>query len=326
MNLLALILISHMWFWQVDQPRYLPTKSNQIQVLIQLAQSKNFWVSVHAIEFLAKLGFKKEAKSLAMTQLKPFEETPEKRIGYWRAQFFASNKINQRNIWVKKIKKAYLTSSSPDRIHAAESLAKIGISFKNLNPKVVRQDLNSQGMIYSFTRWGYSLGNHPRELPDYKALLKEISSLEKPQNRTLAAYALGYLLPKMNTATWKAFASSALKEDSNSDTYAFLIGGAYVHYNKSKHHADNLFHEIRKRILQFEYSSKKSEKIELCMALAKSASAEDQMIIERILLSFKPINLDSNSQDSLDADKLDIIAAAAYSWLQMTDSKNKRTD
>jgi solute:Na+ symporter, SSS family len=323
MNLLTLFLSSSMWLGQVGQPAELPTKSNQIQVLIQVAQCKNFWVSVHAIEFLAKLGLKKEAESLALTQLKPFEETPQKRIGYWRAQFLASSESAQRNFWLTKIQKAYLTSSGPDRIHAAESLAKLGFSFKNLNHKVVRQDLNSQGMIYSFTRWGYSLGNHPRELPDYTALLKEISN-ENPQNRTLAAYALGFLLPKMNTATWKSVANSALKEDPNSEAYAYLIGGAYVHYQQSRHHADDLFQEIRKCLLHFEHSSKKSEKIELCKAIATSTSAEDRMIIERIQLSTGTITLDSTtSQDPVEADNLDIKAASAYAWLQMNAQKIK---
>jgi hypothetical protein len=31
-------------------------------------------------------------------------------------------------------------------------------------------------MIYSFTRWGYSLAIHPRELPTYTAFLEEISN------------------------------------------------------------------------------------------------------------------------------------------------------
>lgn len=322
MNLLTLFLTISMWLGQVGQPAELPTKSNQIQALIQVAQCKNFWVSVHAIEFLAKLGLKKEAEKLALTQLKPFEETPEKRIGYWRAQFLASSESTQRNYWLTKIKKAYLTSSGPDRIHAAESLAKLGVSFKNLNQAVVRQDLNSEGMIYSFTRWGYSLGNHPHEIPDYTAMLKEISN-ENPKNRTLAAYTFGFLLPKMNTATWKSFASSALKENPNSEAYAYLIGGAYVHYKQSKHHSDDLFQEIRKCLLHFEHSTKKSEKIELCKALATSTSAEDRMIIERIQLSTRPINMDSTtSQDPAEADYLDIKAAAAYAWLQMQAKKN----
>ena len=58
----------------------------------------------------SKLGLKKEAESLALTQLKPFEETPEKRIGYWRAQFLASNESAQRNIWLTKIQTALIIS------------------------------------------------------------------------------------------------------------------------------------------------------------------------------------------------------------------------
>jgi SSS family solute:Na+ symporter len=323
MNLLTLFLTISLWLGQLGQADNLPTKSNQIQALIQVAQCKNFWVSVHAIEFLAKLGLKKEAKRLALAQLKPFENTPEKRIGYWRTQFLASSEIAQRNFWLTKIKKAYLTTSGPDRIHAAESLAKLGVSFKHLNPQVVRKDLDSEGMIYSFTRWGYSLAIHPRELPTYTAFLEEISN-ENAKNRTLAAYAFGFLLPKMNTASWKSLANSALKEDPNSEAFAYLIGGAYVHYKQSKHHADDLFQEIRKCLLHFEHSSKKSEKIELCKALATSTSAEDRMVIERIQLSTGPSSLDStSSQEPAEADKLDIKAAAAYAWLRMNALQNK---
>ena len=157
MNLLSLFISFVFLPTLRELPVQLPTESDKIQDLIEVAQSSNFWISVHAIEYLAKLGYKKEAKALALTQLKPFEETPEKRIGFWRAQSLASKERAERNFWINKIKNAYLNTSGPDRIHAAESLAKLGVSFKNLSPKIVRKDLVSEGMIFSFSHWGYCL-------------------------------------------------------------------------------------------------------------------------------------------------------------------------
>jgi curved DNA-binding protein CbpA len=249
----------------------------------------------------------------------------EKRIGFWRAQSLASKERNERNFWINKIKNAYLNTSGPDRIHAAESLAKLGVSFKNLSPKIVRKDLVSEGMIFSFSHWGYCLPIQAGERPNYSALLKEISNV-KVKNRSLAAYALGFLVPDMNKDTWETLANLALNEESNSETYVYLIGAAYIHYNRTKHHADDTFQDVRNRLLRFEYSQKKLERIELCKALATNYLAQDRMIIERVLSSTGPSRYPVDSKVSLnqdDADKLDIKAAAAYTWLQMNAKQNK---
>ena len=325
MNLLSLFISFVFLPTLRELPVQLPTESDKIQDLIEVAQSSNFWISVHAIEYLAKLGYKKEAKALALTQLKPFEETPEKRIGFWRAQSLASKERNERNFWINKIKNAYLNTSGPDRIHAAESLAKLGVSFKNLSPKIVRKDLVSEGMIFSFSHWGYCLPIQAGERPNYSALLEIISKVNA-KNRSLFAYALGFLVPDMNKDTWETLANLALNEESNSETYVYLIGAAYIHYNRTKHHADDTFQDVRNRLLRFEYSQKKLERIELCKALATNYLAQDRMIIERVLSSNGPSRYPADSKVSLnqdDADKLDIKAAAAYTWLQMNAQQNK---
>lgn len=329
MNFLALFLSMALFPLLRSLNSDLPTRSSQIKELEIIAKSADFWVSVHAIEFLAKLGLKKEAKELARKQLKPFQRTSEKRVGYWRTRSLTSKGSFERYFWNRQIKKAYLDISGTDRIHSAESLAKLGISFKNLNHKIVNKDLMSEGMIFSFSHWGNSLPLNKHDNPNYGALIKELSHKEV-KNRSLAGYGLSFLLPNMKADCWESLAHSALMEDLNSEAYVYLVGAAYIHFNKNQHHFWEIFQELRKRLLDFEYSKKKSERIELCRALANSPLYFEQDLgtIERILLSTKKSNDDvtDNSFKGVQEDwgNLDIRASAAYAWIQINLKKNNQ--
>jgi hypothetical protein len=297
-----------------------------IQELFKVANGPHFWVSVHAMEYLAKLGLKKEARKLALSNLKAFQDTPEKRIGYWRVQSMAAKRKLQRIYWTRKIKKAYLTKSSPDRIHAAESLAKLGISFKKFNQAIVLKDLNSEGMLFSFCNWAYSLPKDVNELPDYSALMKEISN-KNLQRRSLAAYALGFLTTNMNKDSWDTLASIALKEDPHSEACVRLIAAAYVHYNDLNRESLDTFIDVRERLLRLENSPKKSERMELCLALAQSSLEHDLPIIERVLFSITTPTDHSSAKsmplDSDDKEFLDLKAAASYAYLKLQSTINK---
>ena len=297
-----------------------------IQELFKVANGPHFWVSVHAMEYLAKLGLKKEARKLALSNLKAFQDTPEKRIGYWRVQSMAAKRKLQRIYWTRKIKKAYLTKSSPDRIHAAESLAKLGVSFKKLNQVIVLNDLKSEGMLYSFCHWAYSLPKNRGEVPNYSAFMKEIKN-ENLQRRSLAAYALGFLKTNMSKDSWDTLATFALKEDPNSTAYVRLIFAAYVHYNDLNRESLDTFIDVRERLLRLENSPKKSERMELCLALAQASLEHDLPIIERVLFSITTPTDHSSAKsmplDSDDKEFLDLKAAASYAYLKLQSTINK---
>jgi SSS family solute:Na+ symporter len=300
--------------------------TSNIQELFTVANSPYFWVSVHAMEYLAKLGLKKEARQLALSNLKAFQGTPEKRIGYWRVQSMAAASKLQRIYWTRKIKKAYIAKSGPDRIHAAESLAKLGISFKKFNQAIVVNDLNSSGMLFSFCNWGVSVPKDRSELPNYSALLKEISN-ENLQRRSLAAYAFSFLTTNMKKGSWDTLATIALKEDLNSTAYVRLIVAAYVHYPHNNRESLGTFLEVRERLLRLENSPKITERMELCLALAQSSLQDDLPIIERVLFSaITPIvhaSAKSIQSDSSDKEFLDLKAAASYAWLKRNSTINK---
>jgi SSS family solute:Na+ symporter len=297
-----------------------------IQELFKVANGPHFWVSVHAMEYLAKLGLKKEARKLALSNLKAFQDTPEKRIGYWRVQSMSSRSMIPRSYWLHKIKKAYLDKSGPDRIHAAESLAKLGVSFKKLNQVIVLNDLKSEGMLYSFCHWAYSLPKNRGEVPNYSAFMKEIKN-ENLQRRSLAAYALGFLTTNMNKDSWDTLASIALKEDPHSEACVRLIAAAYVHYNDLNRESLDTFIDVRERLLRLENSPKKSERMELCLALAQSSLEHDLPIIERVLFSITTPTDHSSAKsmplDSDDKEFLDLKAAACYAYLKLHSTINK---
>src|SRR5690606_1673580 len=129
----------------------------EIEKLKLAASSDNFWVKVHAYEFLLKLGYNDWIDSNFNTFLLNHENIPKERIGVWRigAQIVGLN--TNENRFVDKIKSVYTDTSSTDRLHAAESLAKLGYSLTSIPKELVLADLKQSSPIWGFVLWGKSI-------------------------------------------------------------------------------------------------------------------------------------------------------------------------
>lgn len=115
------------------------------------------------------------------------------------------------------MKYADLDRDGPDRIHAVETLAKLGFSLKNVNPELVEKDMKSETAIGSFTLWGYVLPENAEGSPDFEKLFKVFDE-QNTASRKIGAYSLG-LMGSIPEPHWNVLAKKALPEPTQSVAY-----------------------------------------------------------------------------------------------------------
>lgn len=84
------------------------------------------WIKVHAAEVLANHGEAARVREAFLEELKAHGSEPQYRIGIWRTLALASANETGRADWVGRIRAVFVDPASPDRLHAVETLGKLG--------------------------------------------------------------------------------------------------------------------------------------------------------------------------------------------------------
>ncbi len=273
------------------------------------AESDEFWVRVHAIEFLIGLGYTEEAGKLSAA-CRQFEETPQKRIGYWRMKHRISDP-GEKPFWLQKIKDAYLDTAGTDRVHAAETLAKLSFSLKQLDSAVTGRDLSAGGAISAFVGWGMALPVDPADEPDFEALIgavEDTSSL----NRRVASYAIGFLKPLPEEYCARLIKATE-SEPENSEAYPYLVQAAFI-----QKPAGSRNDAISQKLYRMADSGDKSALIALCNALAAAPEAGAEPLLRRIFNLEKPVpEADNIPEGTIGPANQDVKIAAAFALEQI---------
>lgn len=250
------------------------------------AVSEDFWVRVHAIEFMIELGDTEEAARLA-ENCREFETEPQKRIGYWRMKYRLSGQA-EKHEWLDKILASYLDRAGPDRIHAAETLAKLAYPIGRADSSLAAQDLYSGGALGAYVRWGMALPADSASEADFDMLLRameDTSSLEK----RIAAYAVTFLKP-MPERYRRRLAAVADAEDEGSDALPYLLHAAFIQENPGD---DSVTRRLKLRLHSMADMPGKTARIELCRALAGRSEKEDEALLQRIFKLENPVSENS---------------------------------
>lgn len=280
--------------------------------LFEQTQSSSFWNKVHAIEFLYLGGNQARMKDLIQKDLLTFENTPEKRIGYWRCSYLAASTDKEREHYLNKLIGAYCDPDSPDKIHAAESLAKLKHSLKTL-PLAVEADSAKNELLQAYIQWGMVLPSIPSEELDYDLFFSVINS-ENALCRKIMAYGSRYM-GDFSESEWNRFAEIALNESLDSPCAVHLLHGILASCpDKEKQHND-----IKERLYQLALTDNKSNQYESYIALGNWGSDEDLNFVTTAFLSAFPNQESSMSNE----DQSDVKAAAAYAVLHLNPIKEK---
>jgi HEAT repeat protein len=190
------------------------------QLLDALANEKAF-IKVHAAEALIDLGEKDLPRRTFLSELPAANDVRPYRIGVWRVLAASSPSAAERVEWIARTESVVLDSSAMDRLHAIESLGKLGhVPSGNVRAAAAAMAAGSDAEAV-FPRWVLHLAGDQAALP---GIVRALDSSD-PIARLRAAYVLRWL--KINDAAMRAaVARTAGREPSDAIGYAIILGAA----------------------------------------------------------------------------------------------------
>ncbi|WP_436417979.1 hypothetical protein KCV26_02815 [Petrimonas sulfuriphila] len=284
-----------------------------LNYLYETVNDTIFWNKIHAIEFLIDLGFNEDVDAILNELEINYENIPEKRIGYLRCRVKNEKNTDKKNRYIEKILQIYMNPSSPDIIHAVESLAKLSVSLKNI-PQLEFLDSGKNNICNAYLNWSYVCPDSSLSSIDYTTLFKTLQS-DNSDYRRIMAYGLKFL-GKMEREPWQSVAERAINQPTEYPFSTYLLSGALstCPEKERKSHYINLIKQ-KLRIL-----AKRNESInqyEAYVALGNFADQEDFNFIQKEFLKL----YSCKNGAELDKNKKDVLSAMSYALLKTSGHK-----
>jgi len=275
---LSLIVVCPNWLSAADSSeatKVTPKLRDQaVAVLRQALDDEQGWVKVHAAEFLLALDYyPDDVKRVFQQELERAGDEPRYRIGIRRVLALASAQQEERDAQIARIRDVFLDADAPDRLHAAESLAKLRYSVPEKQVGPFEQAAGAaDGRMAAYANW--ALAGSGRK--DAEARLAQLLDSEDPQTRSTAAYALSHLAD-VTPATRERIAAAAVGEPTDSSARVFVVGAAAVHAQ------DEYKRAWKDQLVGYAKRGTSTEKVQACRTLAAIGENEDLPLLERLL-------------------------------------------
>lgn len=279
-----------------------------IALLRKVLHEQKEWVKVHAAEYLLWAGHPEGVKSQFLDEAKRYGTKPQYRVGVWRALFQCAENESEKLVWLNKIKAAFLDENGPDRIHAAETLAKIRISMLHDAPEITNRALKSDAPALAlYTFWSTAFDSAEQLGIVKMELIKNLTPLSGSDGakKSISAYALRQL-GDLNARQWELLADAALKEPETSSARVNMLSAAW---STASTPADAKLALIKSTIVKYHTASTKAERSEMAMALAAKGNVGDLPVLMEMFENKRPLG-DSSAD-------YDVRAAAAYAILMI---------
>lgn len=225
------------------------------------------WEKVHAASYLLQLDYRDGVHDVFLKEEAQHGEVPYYRIGVWRV--LAASQEEERQKWLARIQTVAADTLAPDRVHAVESLAKLGVPTA-LEPTTEDPILNF------FIRWANGQSAGSARSPSADFFLQTIAGERadaSPRERRLAAYALRNS-GKLDAARWNRLAELALRTDAPHELRVYTLAAALAAAP-----GDSLvtrqFSTLKDQLVSLTRNGSAAERIELLLALAENGSADD---------------------------------------------------
>jgi len=190
-------------------------------VLAEALANEKAFVKVHAAEALIALGEQDEPRRVFRAERPAADEIRPYRIGVWRVLAASSATPAERAEWIARVEAVVLDPATMDRLHAVETLGKLGHAPGGRVRAAVEAMAKGSEAEAVFPHWVLHLAGDPAALP---AIVAALDSAD-PAARLRAAYVLRWL--NINDATTRAaMARTAGREPSASIGYAIVLGAA----------------------------------------------------------------------------------------------------
>jgi len=239
-----------------------------LAVLHQALSEGKVWVKVHAAESLLWTGHPEGVRDIFLEEEKT--AGPQYRIGVWRVLAQAAPDEQARKQYVDKITAVFFDLKASDRLHASETLGKLG--YTSHDPEVLRVAEKGEKSFQSMARWIMANSGDAKD----EAYLAELLTSEDPETRSCSAYALRFL-KTIRPETYAKLKAAAEKEPHDSQQRALILSPAYLHAPE----ADKT--SIHAQLIQYADTGTKDDKREVCAALGRRPNPEDLPILTRLL-------------------------------------------
>lgn len=286
-------------------------KNLSYEVLDKVMQEEEQWVKVHAAEYKLQVGLPEGVYDTFLKQLALYENQAPYRIGIWRvlAKSAPTEAVGQQ--YIDKIIAVFNDTEASDRIHAAETLAKLGVPVSTLAKATTDKILKGEkGSLWVYTLWASMQGQEKSNNPMLEALLLGI---EEEIPRLQAAYALK-IEGNISEERWESLATMALDEPSSSIAKIHLLTAAY-YWAGPEHQKSESYKKIEDLIFALLQSDNKGDRMALALTIAHKGDWSHQSILLGYLRNDNPIGTEINAETK--ASNADVMATAAFALLHM---------
>lgn len=206
-----------------DRPLTKTDRQHLVDVMQQTLERSEGWVRIHAAEALLWHGYR-EVVAAAIPAGTDAAETGY-RIGVWRVWAQIASNPDVRKNAVDRIRMALRAPDGLDRVHAAESLAKLGDSLEPADFAAAEQlAAASEPATQTFALW---LLADAGQIDARKRLLDQLQSAD-PIARLRAAFSVRNLKQPLTSAQQATVLRIAVAEADNSPAKVYLVATAWL--------------------------------------------------------------------------------------------------
>lgn len=266
-------------------------------------ENSSKWEKVHAAEYILNLDYSNNVYDIFIEEEKQNRNEPYYRIGLWRVLNQAAITSEEKNQWLDSISNVYAEYTSLDRIHAAESLAKLKVSPKTISVEVTDSVLNSaHSPLWAYTFWGTAYSSE-KDMNQVKNNFLDIilKSKESTLIKKIAIYAL-YKMKNMSVQNWDLMSSRAVNEPMDSPLYPSLLTCTLANTPKDSLSSSRVL-KCKEKLEKQIYSSNNDE-LPAALAVYQDIATEEDI---PFLISFM--------DKGIDEDNIEIAMAAANAIL-----------
>lgn len=245
-----------------------------------LKNEKKF-IKVHAAEFLLWLHLNRDTVyQTFINENEQYGTEPKYRIGIWRVLAQASADEQEKNQWIEKIMNVFIDGNATDRIHAAETLAKLQTS-----PLLIHRDItltalqDTNNILGVYTRWSTSYTSDKEAESNKQIFIHNLFNDTDILVRKVSAYVL-LKSQNLTPSEWTDIAKRALSEPDDSQLKQTYLNTAFVAFAGN----DHTTHEnIKTQLLKGWQQFTAEQRIALSQSLAIKGDCSDIKILESIL-------------------------------------------
>lgn len=165
-------------------------RQRAVETLRSVLRQEQEWAKVHAAEFLLTLDYPQGVRDAFLEELAAHGKEPKYRLGIWRVLVRATADDTEATQWKTKIRDVAADPAARDRLHALESLAKLGYKISSPDAMWLEEIAREpSGAMAPFAAWVLVNSGWPGA----EARLADLLDSPDAKTRGIAAYALRHV-------------------------------------------------------------------------------------------------------------------------------------